>query len=146
MKGAVLWLRGRRRPGREERWRRPRRTWDNAVSLLARNPGQVSNAINLLGDIRAVPFPPLTESPSVAAHLDCKLSPLRPDTHTSLTPSCTKFRSSFGVTSETFLCLGSSSKGIPFPCVPNPKSHCNPEAWSMQLHAQVDTLARKHLI
>lgn len=94
MKGAVLWLRGRRRPGRKEQWRRPRRTWDNAVSLLARNPGQVSNAINLLGDIRAVPFPPLTESPSVAAHLDCKLSPLRPNTHTSLAPSCTKFRSS----------------------------------------------------
>lgn len=74
-----------------------RRTQENMISPGS-EPWTGLQHHQLLGDVWPVPFPPLTESPSVAAHLDCKLSLL-----------CLHL----GVTSETLLCFGPNLKEFP---------------------------------
>lgn len=49
----------------------------------------------------------------------------------------------FGVTSETLLCLSLNLKEFP-PSVCQTPNLCKVRLWSMQLHAHVDTLTRKH--
>lgn len=90
----VFWLRSQRHAQRTSgrAWREPGIT----PSLLALNPPQHHQ---LLGDIWPVPFPPLTGSPSAAAHLGCKLS------HTS----------------KALLCLGPNLEEFPLSVCQTPK-------------------------
>lgn len=101
-------------------------------SLLALNPGQVSNTINYWE----------IYGPSHFHHL---LSPLQ------LQPTWTvnyhfprPMFAAVWTRQWDPLLSWSKTEGIPSLYVPNPQSHCNPELWGMKLHASVDTLAPKH--
>lgn len=135
---ACFWLSGGRRPQREEPWRR---TWDNTSS-----PGsELCTGLKrrqLLGDIRGRPVSTTLLSP-------LQLQPTRTVNYHRCPPACPPTPSlfqglqQFGVTSETLLCLGPILKEFP-PSVCQTPSLCKPGLWSMQLHAHVDTLTRKH--
>lgn len=102
------------------------------LSLLALNSALGSNTVNYWEIYGPARFHHFTESPSVAAHSDCKLSLPHPK--------------SAAVWSHQWdpPLSRPESEGIPSLCVPNPKPFCKPRLWSMQLHAHVDTLTRKH--
>lgn len=115
----VFWLKSHRQTCIKDQWKSVERTWDNTIS-----PGsEPSPAPSITGRyIWPVPFPPLTESPSAAAHLDCKLS------HTS----------------KALLCPGPNLKEFPLSVCQTPKMITAQDRGARRCAPQRKTLTCTH--